>query len=52
MYEGPVFENLETEFRAQVDEKAAKAKKKSIPELPTSGAFDLSLVEDSPFAFA
>lgn len=52
LYEENVFEDLEAELKAQVDEKAAKKKRKKIPALPTKGRLNLEAVIDSPFAFA
>ena len=52
VYEDDVFSYLEEEFREQVDEEAAKKKRKHIPELPTRGSLDLEAVKGSAFAFA
>lgn len=52
LYSEPVFENLEREFLGQVDQEALKAKRKTVPTLPTRGDYDLELILDSLFAFA
>jgi DNA-directed RNA polymerase len=52
MYSEDVFSGLFDEFTSQVDEAAAKKKRKQIPELPTKGSLLLEAVEDSSFAFA
>lgn len=52
MYEEDVFDYLEREFLSQVDEAAAKKKRKKIPALPIRGSLELEAVESSSFAFA
>lgn len=52
LYQNDVFENLEVEFKAQVDKQSAKKKGKVFPMLPAKGSYQLESIVQSSFAFA
>lgn len=51
-YQQDVFKQLELEFKAQVDEELMQAKRKTLPDLPRKGSYQLDSILRSNFAFA